>query len=148
MEEIEAFYNLARGYCDYVGANKISRDSIPFLLEQLMRLYISAQVLPELEMQEEEALTAVLHKDFEIRLDARISPGYWEIYDPKRPDEAVCGNLVDDLADVASDLQRGIEDYDSGNGASAAFVWKLGLNHHWGKHVVDALRALHSIIRE
>lgn len=33
MEETEAFYNLARGYCDYVGANKISRDSIPFLLE-------------------------------------------------------------------------------------------------------------------
>ena len=58
MEEIEAFYNLARGYCDYVGANKISRDSIPFLMERLMRLYISAQVLPELEMQEEEALTA------------------------------------------------------------------------------------------
>lgn len=32
MEETEAFCNLARGYCDYVGVNKISRDSIPFLL--------------------------------------------------------------------------------------------------------------------
>ena len=148
MEEIEAFYNLARGYCDYVGANKISRDSIPFLMERLMRLYISAQVLPELEMQEEEALTAVLHKDFEIRLDEQISSDYWEIYDPAFLDEPVCGNLADDLADIALDLQSGIETYDSGHREQAAFAWKFGLEHHWGKHVVDALRALHSIIRE
>lgn len=114
----------------------------------LMRLYMSAQALPDLAMDGEDAPQTDLNSEFAIRLDARISPDYWEIYDPKRPDEAVCGNLVDDLADVASDLQRGIEDYDSGNGASAAFVWKLGLNHHWGKHVVDALRALHSVIRE
>lgn len=125
-----------------------SRDSIPFLMALLMRLYMSAQALPDLAMDGEDAPQTDLNSEFAIRLDARISPDYWEIYDPKCPDEAVCGNLVDDLADVASDLQRGIEDYDSGNGASAAFVWKLGLNHHWGKHVVDALRALHSVIRE
>ena len=80
---------------------------------------MSAQALPYLAMDGEEAPQTDLNSEFAIRLDARISPDYWEI-----------------------------EDYDSGNGASAAFVWKLGLNHHWGKHVVDALRALHSVIRE
>ena len=113
-----------------------------------MRLYISAQVLPELEMQEEEALPAVLHKDFEIRLDEQISSDYWEIYDPAFPDEPACENLADDLADIALDLQSGIETYDSGHREQAEFAWKFGLEHHWGKHVVDALRALHSIIRE
>lgn len=148
MEEIEAFCNLARGYCDYVGANKISRDSIPFLMALLMRLYMSAQALPDLAMDGEDAPQTDLNSEFAIRLDARISPDYWEIYDPAFLDEPACGNLADDLADIALDLQSGIETYDSGHREHAAFAWKFGLEHHWGKHVVDALRALHSIIRE
>ena len=93
---------------------------------------MSAQALPDLAMDGEDAPQTDLNSELAIRLDARISPDYWEIYDPKCPDEAVCGNLVDDLADVASDLQRGIEDYDSGNGSEKSPYAPSSVSSGWG----------------
>ena len=70
MRETEAFYKLAREYCDYVRANEISRDSVPFLMALLMRLYMSAQALPDLAMDGEDAPQTDLNSEFAIRLQA------------------------------------------------------------------------------
>ena len=82
-----------------------------------------------------------------VRLGEKDSPYYWMVSDPNVLEEPVCGSLVDDLADIASDLQRGIEEYDRGKVGNAAFEWSFGFRHHWGDHAVDAIRYLHSIKR-
>ncbi len=110
-----------------------------------MKLYIAAQNLPEPEPETERAVRQ--GEAMKVRLGEEISPYYWAVSDPGVLEEPVCGSLVDDLADIASDLQRGIEEYDRGKVGNAAFEWSFGFRHHWGDHAVDAIRYLHSIKR-
>ena len=49
MDKIESFYRISAEYCNYVTENEINHNSIPFLMELLMKLYISALNLPDLK---------------------------------------------------------------------------------------------------
>ena len=42
MDRVEAFYTLAKSYCRYLAENEINYDSIPFLMELLINIYVSA----------------------------------------------------------------------------------------------------------
>ena len=46
---------------------------------------------------------------------------------------------------ITIDLRRGMKEYESGRYGNAIFEWKLLFNNHWGQHIVDALRALHTV---
>ena len=145
MDKLETFYALAKAYLEYIMNTEISGDSAAFLVERLMKLYIAAQNLPEPEPETERAVRQ--GEAMKVRLGEKDSPYYWMVSDPNVLEEPVCGSLVDDLADIASDLQRGIEEYDRGKVGNAAFEWSFGFRHHWGDHAVDAIRYLHSIKR-
>ena len=41
MDRVEAFYTLAKSYCRYLAENEINYDSIPFLMELLINIYVS-----------------------------------------------------------------------------------------------------------
>lgn len=78
--------------------------------------------------------------------------GYWAYFDPSEPpnshEEAVFGNLADDLADIYRDIKPGLRAWETGVDAylaSIVFDWKLGFGSHWGLHAVGAMRALHRI---
>jgi hypothetical protein len=146
MDKTKTFYELAKKYCKFVTEEEISFDTIPALIEMLINLYICAINLPEPENVTTKESPSELMKIESIRINEQIEPFYWEIYDPFIQEEPVCGYLPDDLIDIANDLLIGISEYDSGRIGNAAFEWKLGLSSHWGFHVVDALRALHSLI--
>ena len=145
MDKLEGFYALAKAYCKYITETGISADSVPSLLELLMKLYVSAQTLPEPEPETDRPSSR--GEKSEVRLGEQISPYYWTVSDPCVLEEPVCGSLTDDLSDIASDLQRGIGEYERGNMGNAAFEWCFGFRHHWGDHAVDAIRYLHSIKR-
>jgi len=54
------------------------------------------------------------------------------------------GSLADDLADIWCDLRAGFNALDAGSPwQDVAWEWRFGLQTHWGKHAVEALRALH-----
>ena len=145
MDKLETFYVLAKAYLEYIMNTEISGDSAASLVERLMKLYIGAQNLPEPEPETERAVRQ--GEGVKVRLSEEISPYYWAVSDPGVLEEPVCGSLADDLSDIASDLQRGIEEYDRGKVGNAAFEWSFGFRHHWGDHAVDAIRYLHSIKR-
>ena len=79
-----------------------------------------------------------------IRFTEQIPTTYWEVFDPYADDDPVCGDLIDDLSDIAADLKVGMKEYEAGRFGNAIFEWKFGANKHWGQHIVDALRALHA----
>ncbi|MCW2857395.1 MAG: hypothetical protein JWR52_3010 [Marmoricola sp.] len=56
------------------------------------------------------------------------------------------GSLADDLADVWRDLREGLDALTTNaRWDDVAWEWRFGLDVHWGKHAVEALRAIHEI---
>jgi hypothetical protein len=73
---------------------------------------------------------------------------YWLIFDPL--DEAdlqpVAGTLGDDLADIYCDLVEGLEHFRVGDLDEALWEWRFGYDTHWGNHLFEALRVIHSYL--
>ncbi len=142
MDRIRDFYHLADTYCRYVSARELRFDDIPVLIELLMKLYLSAASLPEAEPETHDT---DVPDEIQIRFDKQIPTFYWEVFDPFIQEEAVCFDLTEDLCEIAADLRCGMTEFEAGRTGNAVHEWKFGLNHHWGSHAVNALRALHAI---
>jgi hypothetical protein len=56
--------------------------------------------------------------------------------------ETSLGDLADDLADIWRDLKEGLEVFDTGNPAGAAYHWHEHFTIHWGSHAASALNIL------
>jgi hypothetical protein len=59
-------------------------------------------------------------------------------------EEAVVGDLIDDLGDIYSDIVPGLDLFDSGRYQDAENHWRFWFLHHWGEHATSALRAIWS----
>ncbi|MCR4723107.1 MAG: DUF5063 domain-containing protein [Eubacteriales bacterium] len=143
-DKAKEFYMLADEYCCFLEENVITADTVPHLIEMLMRLYISAMDLPETEPETNESSPGISDA-VSVRLSEQIPAAYWEVFDPYVDEDPVCGDLIDDLSDIAADLTKGMREYETGRYGNAVFEWKHGFCSHWGQHVVDALRALHAV---
>jgi len=141
--QVKEFYEQADEYCRFISENVITADTVPYVMELLMQLYISAMNLPETEPETIASLSDI-SEAVAIRFSDQIPTTYWEIFDPHADKDTVCGDLIDDLSDIAADLKAGMIEYEAGRFGNAVFEWKFGLNNHWGQHIVDALRALHA----
>jgi len=138
------FYELAEKYHRFIAENVVTADSVPSLIDLLMKLYMSAMMLPEAEPETIRASSD--HSDAVIvRFSEQIPTTYWEVFDPYVNTNPICGDLVDDLSDIAADLRNGMIEYDAGRFGNAVFEWKFGFDNHWGQHIIDALRALNSV---
>ena len=142
--QVKEFYEQADEYCRFISENVITADNVPYVMELLMKLYISAMNLPETEPETIAASSSDISECVTIRFTEQILTTYWEIFDPYADEDPVCGDLIDDLSDIAADLRDGMKEYEAGRFGNAIFEWKFGLNNHWGQHIVDALRALHA----
>lgn len=144
MNVIKEFYSLAKECCGFISKTEITGDSLSALMELLMKLYISAINLPEAESRTIECSIVEETEVPFIGISNQIPQFYWEVFGPYEKDEPVCGDLVDDLSDIAKDYKKGIAEYEAGIIGNAVNEWKLGLYNHWGSHIVDALRVLHT----
>ena len=142
-DQAKEFYEHADEYCRLIAENVIAVDTVPSVMKLLMTLYISAMTLPETE-PETTASSSETPETVAIRFTEQIPTSYWEVFDPYADDDPVCGDLIDDLSDIAADLKVGMKEYEAGRFGNAIFEWKFGANKHWGQHIVDALRALHA----
>ena len=145
MNIIDDFYKIAVDFCKYVNDNEISESSVDVLISYLMKLYLFALKLPDMEPDSDESERSVIKVSIPIQVNDNFQTMYWEVFNPLEEDEPVCGYLVDDLNDIINDIQRGIHEYESGRTGNAVFEWKNGLDSHWGNHAIDAIRALHAI---
>lgn len=71
---------------------------------------------------------------------------YADVVDPLTSGEVVRGSLVDDLADVASDLAHGLKHYRAGRVDEALWWWQFSYLSTWGVRATSALRVLQSML--
>ena len=146
MNELQLFYQLASDFCKFVHEEIQSEETLDTLISFLMRLYLSAMILPQPELEEERPQ----HKrttPVEIRFQTDMPIRYREVFDPLEEGPPISFTLKGDLIDIISDLQDGIEAYESGLVGRADFTWRAGSEFHWGNHAVDAIRVLHAMRR-
>ncbi|MBA4747904.1 MAG: DUF5063 domain-containing protein [Sphingopyxis sp.] len=72
--------------------------------------------------------------------------GYYNDVEPifEENGEVVLASCIDDLADIAGDLQEVIWHLDQGNIVEALWEYRFGYQIHWGVHLHSLRRHLHS----
>jgi uncharacterized protein DUF5063 len=79
----------------------------------------------------------------ELYLAALELPLHREAADSESRAEPYLAAVSQDLADIWADLKRGLNAYERGDCDAALWDWGFGFKFHWGRHLVDALAALH-----
>ena len=162
--DVTAFRIAASNYCELFESPPIDHEQwLREVLFALSQLYAAAHSLPDVSIEDDaidvpeemrmnhaewsalfNRIQEILgHQDF-----------YWAYFDPTEPrdtkDEATCGSLSDDLADIYRDVKPGLLAWETQNDeylASLVFDWKQpNFESHWGVHAVSAMRALHPLV--
>lgn len=142
--DIKEYYELVNRFCAFVEELVISRDRLEELMSLLLLLYEKALHLPDTEPNEFDIGASEEYKVLPLKLEIRDF--YWSVFDPfdEEEEDKLCGGMVfDDLNDIYRDLKEGVNAYNLGDLNEAAWVWKFGVNDHWGTHAVDLIKALH-----
>lgn len=150
--EITEFAGVAREYCRWCEEPRGSdpRQLHRQVIRLLARLYAAALELPDVDLEDEDETDA---PDLPNGASEKILRSfkdlpfqyYREIFDPvvDKKDDAVVGDLADDLTDIYIDLKCGLALLDRGAEPGAVFAWRCSFGFHWGRHVTSAMRALH-----
>ena len=141
--EIDDFVSIAKDYFELIKTD-ITHSSVEELIVLLMKLYISAAGLPNMDPE----MTDVQKGEYliQVRFEEDMPLIYKLFSNPFKDNRPGYGCLSDDLQDIAADLNRGMEEFHSGRIGNAVFEWKSGLHIHWGEHAVNAIRALYSTL--
>jgi hypothetical protein len=74
--------------------------------------------------------------------------GYYGSADPKEvPGEAVVGDAIDDITDITNDLKEVLWRFDRFGPDDAHWHFRFLYQVHWGEHLRDLARYLHSRLR-
>ena len=75
---------------------------------------------------------------------------YHTVFDPHdlSSEEAVMGDLQDDLADIYGDLFEGLQAHLVGQTTDALRIWVDSYFYHWGHHLASALKAIDEFYRQ
>lgn len=161
------FGAIAQTFCDVVdSAPDLDRvDLLVRVYRILPRLISEAISLPDVELghdegQEEERRKSIILATSQLN-DARWGQLYsllkeklgdwnlyWQVWDPRKDNEAIHGSLADDIADIYRDLKEGlirIEAHQSPLG-DIIWDWRIAFYSHWGKHAIDAMRTIHFLL--
>ena len=142
-KNIQEYYEIVKRFCAFVEELVISEDRLEELMSLLLLLYEKALHLPDTEPSEIDYVHA---KVTVLPLKIEVRDTYWEVYDPfddADENKLVCGMLSDDINDIYKDLQEGVRAFRADDINTAVWLWKFGVNNHWGTHAVDLIKALH-----
>ncbi|MBT2657968.1 DUF5063 domain-containing protein [Bacillus sp. ISL-18] len=139
---VDHFFHSAVQYCSVIENFDSNQDENKFktLLLSLLDLYSKALHLPDIDPGKSLKVNVPLPQ---INFDKYEY--YWEVFNPYKIDEPVCGSLSDDTLDIYKDVKEGIISYQKNHHNEAIWGWKFSFESHWGNHAVDAMRALHSV---
>lgn len=110
----------------------------------LLQLYEKALHLPDTEPDDSDI--GASDEMTVLPLKMQIRDFYWDVFDPfddAEEDKLVGGMVFDDLNDIYRDLMEGVRAYELGVINEAVWVWKWGVDNHWGTHAVSLIKALH-----
>ena len=93
---IRNFYDSAKRLCEYISNTVIKQENVDELLLLLTDTYGKGLSLRDVELDDNDPVR--VSKPDPIRIE--IPHIYWKIFDPFVEEEAVCGDLLDDLSDT------------------------------------------------
>ena len=140
----QEYYELVQRFCTFVEELVISRERVEDLMSLLLQLYEKALHLPNTEPDDSDI--GASDEMTVLPLKMQIRDFYWDVFDPfddVEEDKLVCGMVFDDLNDIYRDLMEGVRAYELGAINEAVWVWKWGVDNHWGTHAVSLIKALH-----
>lgn len=127
-------------------------EEMELLIPQLMKIYVLAMKLPNLEWLEDNEYSDKVEIKYRKMNFSEEYDKYWQIYVPyphlsseryqKIAYTPNTGWLSDDIRDIMMDISRGMEAYLCGLVCKAIFYWEFSLYTHYGKHITDALSAM------
>ena len=135
---------MVRRFCTFVEELVISRERVEDLMSLLLQLYEKALHLPDTEPDDSDI--GASDEMTVLPLKMQIRDFYWDVFDPfddAEEDKLVGGMVFDDLNDIYRDLMEGVRAYELGVINEAVWVWKWGVDNHWGTHAVSLIKALH-----
>jgi hypothetical protein len=144
-DPVQAFAAAAREYCAWSEPDvpKSARDAfarLSRLVELIERVPRGSGIYLGPSKYTSEQWNAMFrgYKDIPVQY-------YRSYFDPLDLDktEMEMGDVHDDLTDIWSEMYVGLEVYDAGDVASAAFHWRESYDVHWGRHATAAMYALH-----
>jgi hypothetical protein len=152
---VEDFVSAARRFCALIEASSplSGRVGLPELEQILAAVYAAGVRLPGVEPEGDDVTISRMSDDEwrslfeELRRRLGDADRYWTFLDPSIQTSLVEASLADDLADIYRELAGGIDLLRSGAAPDEVlFRWRLGLDLHWGRHAVAALRALRALV--
>jgi uncharacterized protein DUF5063 len=149
LDSIAAFAAIAERYCAWVEGEPLSPEAEVRAVRRLLaELYAGALALPsEVEFEGgPDAPRESRRGEVFARLESLPVSFYGVCLDPMAtvPQELGIGDVTDDLADIYSDLRRGLGLYRAGRPGDAAWDWSFNFGAHWGDHLIGALAAIHA----
>ncbi len=141
---IQEYYELVRRFCTFLEELVISRERVEELMSLLLRLYEKALHFPDTDPEDSDI--GANEEMTVLPLKIQIRDFYWDVFDPfddADEDKLVGGMIFDDLNDIYRDLMEGVRAYELGAINEAVWVWKWGVDNHWGTHAVSLIKALH-----
>ncbi|MBU0681327.1 MAG: DUF5063 domain-containing protein [Proteobacteria bacterium] len=153
LEAILTFAEIADEFCEWVEMGPEDyEDEIYSALNLLSSLYQQILALPEVEPHYEDIdLLGLHHRDApEIieRFDELPFHRYQSIIDPLAEKEQLPErrDIRIDLKNIYLEIKEGLDLYMDGKRSSAVFHWTASFAFQWGRHVVDAQKALHAFL--
>jgi hypothetical protein len=145
--DVERFTAVAQNFCTLLEtATELELAELRAkLLQALPELYLAATKLPDL-FADVDVEHEPLKLDLLVALSKHLGDNdtYWQVFDPTGKDKPSAGSLADDLSEIRFDLQQGLLALERGAPVDAVvWEWRFGFENHWGRHLVDALRAIH-----
>ena len=127
-------------------------DEIYSALNLLSSLYQQILLLPEVEPRYEDIdLLGLHHREaLEIvqRFDSLPFNMYQTVIDPlaEQVQTPQTTDIRIDFRNIYLEIRKGLDLYIEGKRASAVFHWTASFAFQWGRHVVDAQKALHAFL--
>lgn len=155
--EFTTFFKSAETYCALIEANEANCEIfLDAIRDHLLNLYNSAFALPHInfDFKSIDDYPAIDYNDAKAMILGKLEKRfYWHVFNPmdESDKEPVCGDLVDDLADIYKDLKTSLNLYNSGLKdckQNAAWQFKFDFENHWGSHCINALYAIHYFLQK
>jgi len=150
---IMTFAEIANEFCDWVEVGPEDyEDEIYTALNLLSALYQQILLLPEVEPHYEDIDLLGLHHRDALEIVQRFNDlpfhSYQSIIDPLADTSQVPErrDIRIDLKNIYLEIKKGLDLYQEGKRASAVFHWTAAFAFQWGRHVVDAQKALHTFL--
>jgi len=148
LAAISRFASAAEAYCLWLEGEPGAHVNEHFAATKLVaELYAAALSLPGTDPPNSDAPVVTLdqRRIIQERLKSFPFQYYWEVVHPitLEPEEAVCGDIIDDFLDIYGNVKEGLLSYPFDR-QSAVWHWRTTFGFHWGAHATSALRALHS----